>query len=491
MKEDVLYRFAKDNENNLIDSNLINAQERRLRKYYCLSCGKELTPVLGQIRRRHFRHEVDQGCNSETYLHELGKRMLKKRWDESAKFIVTLKQHQEEWCQKVNTCMLKSDCCGRIKEDIQVDLKKHYQECTIEKQYKGFIADLLIEDNTGKMPPIMLEVCVFHPCSEDKKNSGIRIIEFIVKSEEMACSLFNRKLSYEDDRCYGFIDQKPTDYVDNIDFVDYYGEKIVKATLFETGYIDISYVNCKDIEKTQIGNAVAIGYFHPSGGWHPDEYIYKPFDKNWYNIRNKHHLKKAKMFFAQRGFNIKSCWHCINYQESTYGNHYCWCYKKHNTPKDPHSQHAYFCNLYRTNFEEIPGPLWECNRLQQHLTTRGAYPAPPKDDPDKSIVEEANRMANIEKEGDSIYKQLFEQYFQILDIWGVDSYEVGIKDEHSSIYLRSNLNWIDGILVIRLSDRDFAIYAMFDLNKKECISTNCDASQVISLIDDYIDKRKN
>ena len=74
--EEVKYRFAKDENGNLVDANEFDPSERSSRKCYCISCGEVLIPVLGKIRKRHFRHEADKLCNGESYLHELGKIML-------------------------------------------------------------------------------------------------------------------------------------------------------------------------------------------------------------------------------------------------------------------------------------------------------------------------------------------------------------------------------------------------------------------------------
>ena len=144
MKPGEDHRFAKDEDGNLVDAKEFNPAERSIRKCYCLSCGDPLIPVLGQKRIRHFRHEAAKPCNGETYLHELGKRMLKKRWDESASFIVVFPQTKTFECSR--DCLLKNEHCTRTEYGNPQDLKKFYQTCNIEKKYGDFQADLLLED---------------------------------------------------------------------------------------------------------------------------------------------------------------------------------------------------------------------------------------------------------------------------------------------------------------------------------------------------------
>lgn len=502
----IKYSYAYDEKGKLVSIENVNREYRNYHSFKCISCGKPLIAKLGDIKVHHFAHKYDPVCDKDRYLHKLGQMILKKRWDESKSFMISISQHHEKWCNNAKECVFKSDFCCQLIEEKTIDLKKYYQVCTIEKSYNGFIADLLIEDSKGEMPPIMLEVAVTHPCSEEKKKSGIRIIEFDVQSESQAISLWDKEISSKSsDQFYGFKYNNIVDYsLDNISFEDGYGEKIVKASLQDTGYIDISYVNCKDIENSQIGNAVAIGFFNPSGGWHPIDYADIPYDAKWYKIRRSYHLKQARIFFAQRGFNIKSCDFCTNQKESNSGEKYCWCYKRHRTPKNPNPSHAYFCRLYRTNYEQIQGVLMECTSIIERKTARHLYPKSPKEDPDKNNLWEPDNnltVSNINstysinnsylkdnyiKIGDEIFKQLFAR--RTINHWRVEEYQPGIKEDKPSIYLYSKLGWIKGILIMKTTENMYAIYIYLYSEDNICISPSCDASHVYTLIDDYIRK---
>ena len=47
MKQTIKYRYAFDSRKNTIDITTINKNDRNSSKYYCISCGKELTAKLG------------------------------------------------------------------------------------------------------------------------------------------------------------------------------------------------------------------------------------------------------------------------------------------------------------------------------------------------------------------------------------------------------------------------------------------------------------
>lgn len=340
MIKEVEYRFAKDEDGNLVDANEFDPSERRTRKCHCLSCGEVLIPVLGQKRRRHFRHEADKLCNGETYLHVLGKMMLKKRWDEEEHFYIHFFRIRERSCSH-SSCKLRSDECVQtdFDEHAYEDLKKFYQTCTVEKQIKidgeDFRADLLLENESGK-DPIMLEVCVSSPSSDKKKASGIRVIEFVIESEEDANSLYSKLIwiggKDYNIKSYGFRSKKQVVSCDDISC------KVVKATLFENGNLAVADVDCKKI-WSKPGVGLATGYFRlPSG-----------------DVR-----KTANAFFAERGFDIRSCYHCLHLEPE---HNRCRQHRSHKTPLHPSSEEANYCSCFAAREiekeEMIPGYLYE------------------------------------------------------------------------------------------------------------------------------------
>ena len=53
MKDDFKYPYAKTDDEELICIESINKDNRNDYHYYCYGCGKELVPVLGNIREHH------------------------------------------------------------------------------------------------------------------------------------------------------------------------------------------------------------------------------------------------------------------------------------------------------------------------------------------------------------------------------------------------------------------------------------------------------
>lgn len=352
--EEVKFRFAKDEDGNLVDANEFDPSERKNRKCYCLSCGDPLIPVLGHIRKRHFRHEADKPCNGETYLHVLGKMMLKKRWDEEEHFYIHFFRIRERSCSN-SSCKLRSDECIQtdFDEHVYEDLKKFYQTCKVEKQIKidgeDFRADLLLENKSGNNP-IMLEVCVSSPSSDKKKASGIRVIEFVVNSEEDAKGLYNKQIwicGKKDPyiKSYGFLKKKKVELCDNISC------KVIKATLYRTGQLEVSNVDCREI-WSEPASGVATGFFRRS------------------DIDER---KTANAFFSERGFDIKSCYCCLHLEPN---HNCCRLHKSHKTPLHPSSEEANYCSYFGTQDiqkeEMIPGYLYE-----QNPALRKKYPFSP------------------------------------------------------------------------------------------------------------------
>ena len=171
------YAYIDDDRDNVISIDEITVQNRKQHKYYCIGCGKELLPraINSKCRKPHFYHKEEVSCSVETYLHKLTKHVLKRKFDDNPTFSVEYVISKE--CSN-NSCKYKNSRCREESSPYKIDLKKYYDTCTIEKRINNFVADLLLTNS--KKPntkPTLIEVCVNHPCSEVKRNSGLRIIE--------------------------------------------------------------------------------------------------------------------------------------------------------------------------------------------------------------------------------------------------------------------------------------------------------------------------
>ncbi len=199
------YPYAIGEDGKPISINEITKETRHKSHYFCYGCGAELFPVLGDKKEHHFRHEKDNICDPDKYLHEFAKATLKKRFDESETFIV--QYYAKQICKFADKCDLyKQYGWTECKHEglYDVDLKKYYDTCTPEKGYyqdlpagkKKYIADLkLTNSQEPERAPISLEVWVTHECTEDKKQNGGRIIEIKINCEKDA----NRPIIENDD----------------------------------------------------------------------------------------------------------------------------------------------------------------------------------------------------------------------------------------------------------------------------------------------------
>ena len=190
------YKYAISDSGKPIFIDDITEENRRDTSYTCAGCGKRLFPVLSKERERHFRHEKDSECSDyNRYLHEYGKAVLKKRFDEGEKFLVRYYAYLE--CNNYNSCSIRQEhkwekCSYHGLH--QLDLKEFYDTCTPEKGFyeqtpdgkKRYVADLKLTSSESNIPPTILEVWVNHECTEEKKNSGSHIIEIKVTAEKDA-----------------------------------------------------------------------------------------------------------------------------------------------------------------------------------------------------------------------------------------------------------------------------------------------------------------
>ena len=138
--KNVSYPKAFDKDNKIINIEEVTSTNRN-KKFYCISCGKEMIPVLCTKKESHFRHKEACDCNQETYLHNLAKHYFKLKFDTKDNFPITY--YVTNNCPNFDSCELKEkfgyiNCTGGIIKKTY-DLKEYYDTADIEKGYKGFI----------------------------------------------------------------------------------------------------------------------------------------------------------------------------------------------------------------------------------------------------------------------------------------------------------------------------------------------------------------
>lgn len=194
-KKEARYSYALDENDNLIHINTLYRQLRlngELGRFFCPGCNREMRACLPQDenkRIKYFAHDSKGGCGEQTYLHQLGKIMLKAKFDSDKPFEIGV-QRPVKCCEEKRCPFFDPDKCSAI-EPKTYNLKVPYDCCSIEEQIPSrtdpsgyFQADLLLSDNQGKHPPMLLEVAVTHFVGEKKAKDGHLIIEIPVKKEE-------------------------------------------------------------------------------------------------------------------------------------------------------------------------------------------------------------------------------------------------------------------------------------------------------------------
>lgn len=187
---DLKYKYAFDEKGDIVSIEGLTKETSKEHTYKCIACGNELRPraIDSKHRRAHFFHKGDVSCNKETYLHKLCKLHIKHKFENSDKFIISYSASKS--CNNHN-CKLRNYNCHIEHETNQVDLKDYYDTCTIETTVKGFVADLLLTNSKDtSITPILIEICITHPCEVEKRKSGLKIIEISINEEKDIDNLF-------------------------------------------------------------------------------------------------------------------------------------------------------------------------------------------------------------------------------------------------------------------------------------------------------------
>lgn len=191
--EDNFHHYAYNDKDELV--HLTKGMEVIRDDYRCIACGETMRPVMGEVRDWHFRHKtVNPDCNHESYLHQLAKKIIKKRFDESESFIVSY--YVKEVCSNYDSCQKHSSSCTKVNRR-EVNLKEKYDMCEIEEKdsHFPFRADLkLSSKNHPNRKPVFLEIAYTHDCESEKINSGIQIIELKVSEDNDISSPLNEDL---------------------------------------------------------------------------------------------------------------------------------------------------------------------------------------------------------------------------------------------------------------------------------------------------------
>lgn len=181
---DIKYRYSYTiNKEDIVDINTLDRQSiYNSNIFKCLGCDNVLIPVLGDIRQKHFRHKVNINCSSETYLHKLAKttfyQVYKDCLDKGKPYCISFEQTRI--CNHYNKDYLVN--CLYNETEQSFDLTHYFSKIYLEEKQASFIPDLLLTNEKGDK--LFVEIAVTHKIEQSKVNSGHRIIEFDIASED-------------------------------------------------------------------------------------------------------------------------------------------------------------------------------------------------------------------------------------------------------------------------------------------------------------------
>lgn len=181
------FRFAIGRNNKLVDVMDIDRSDRyALGDFFCISCNSSMVAALPKQRKRYFRHKGARptNCSNESYLHSAAKYMISDAISWSI-------QNRKPYHLSISTPII----CERYFEDFgircdhqnqshQYDLTQIFDLVDVEGQVEEFSADVLLQSTLKPTEKLLIEIAVTHPCSKEKIESGNRIVELTIKSED-------------------------------------------------------------------------------------------------------------------------------------------------------------------------------------------------------------------------------------------------------------------------------------------------------------------
>lgn len=332
-----LQHLALDQDNNIVD--IKNTEDNK--KYYCPFCHKEMITKCGAIREWHFAHKTE-ACSYDNYLHSIAEIMIMDWFNSNDQ--IMLYMNTKEKCNRFKECAFYNDTnCSRTKK-VKYNLKNYYTKCAREHGHQGFIADLFCEHNSKPNVPIFIEIDVTHKCSPAKINSGIRIIEIPIQSEEDILNITSSVHLIENKtvRLYNFIRKESLSENYNLPFQ--------KFILFPStkSYVDKETYSCKNYNKRKGIYEISMPY---------DDCIH-------YFLSNGGLSMFGKAMAYNDKFLEKDCQICRWRAQDMSGTYFCKLYKKCGNPKYCKDNDSSKCEMFKVDLDEIKNAL---DAFNEHL----------------------------------------------------------------------------------------------------------------------------
>ena len=338
-----LQHLALDQDSNIVD--IKNTEDNKT--YYCPYCKKDMITKKGDIREWHFAHkpekeekeekekkekkEEKEKCSYNNYLHSIAEIKIKDWFNSNDQ--IKLYMSTEEKCYKFKECAFyDGKNCSETKE-VTYNLKDYYTKCTLEHKYKGFIADLFCEHKNYPNEPIFIEIYVTSECSQDKINSGIRIIEIPIQSEEDILNITRSDCLIENKtvRLYNFKRKESLSKNYKLPFQKFILYPSTKSYVDRESYSCKNYNNRKGIYEISMPYDECIPYF--------------PFNGGLYMV--------GKAMAYNEKLLEKDCLICRWKAQDGNGDYLCRLYKKYENPKYCKDNDSSKCEMFKVDLDEI------------------------------------------------------------------------------------------------------------------------------------------
>lgn len=180
------------------------AEATRIDTYRCCDCDNVLIPVQGDLRTHHYRHGTSV-CSYESYLHKAAKLAFYQRFQKakSDNIPIALELQRAVVCHSKKASLLQEiDVSCISMRPALYSLTALFDAAQLEKldPNTGLTPDILLSSNSQPSQKCYVEINVTHPCSEDKIDRGIPIIEFDVNNEADIAYIQSKDFSVTDHR---------------------------------------------------------------------------------------------------------------------------------------------------------------------------------------------------------------------------------------------------------------------------------------------------
>lgn len=325
----IKFKYAKDENGELIHINEVDQQNRKTAKFYCFGCGHELIAKIGKIKTHHFAHKSIVSCSNETYLHITSKNLFYKYYKDSLlnniPFLIEI--NEEKVCNYYENKF--NICCSLPKSASKYNLAKYFDAIEIEKRENDFIPDLMLS-NVNKQEKIFVEIAVTHKSTDKKLNSNYRIIEIYIENES-DLEVFEQRFLSENNskiKLINFNNKKVNNFCKGLCSVNYNF-----TTLDADGRYLLNQFNLNQIS-----------YFLKSSKKTIVKYKILNIKHNNFPKTFKYNLAK----YAKQNFKVKNCYICRYHAENNNeiydkgNNIFCKFLKKYNN-----SNEAVECNYFK------------------------------------------------------------------------------------------------------------------------------------------------